>query len=424
MLLRLDWRSCSTLFSILSFMITTIQCDGDLRNQTLAVRWRNTEYQGTGLERTITIVTDRPDEDDVYLSGPDNFKRPAHSWVVFGATDEEGPLRVELVSPTIDGASYGFAISVIELVSEREDIGLAFYPLPSFTSRTQLPLIRTTRLRNAEIFSPSADLSIDNMRRRGLPCPVLRLALRLCANCDNSPFSDQQDQRVNSHSFAEALFEEPEFSPHLLTEFRHARRFQAFRNIQSRLDGLRWAHFERRLRLIPARTLWSVLGGAYPKPEALRQLRAIHDVTPTDYIFYQAPRPQPRLRGAPRQPPLAYVVAIDRSDPSREARTQVRQIKTAWKGLLWDLPPSPRWHRDSIVSLSRDARLTSGDFIWTAMDSLPPLQLGSTPSDPPPLPEPSTPSGLRCFSCAVWPGATLPRRSPQSEAAPWRCAKR
>lgn len=384
--------------------------------------------RGAGPERTITIVTDTSfgPSADVYTPCP------AHSWVVFGATAEEGPLRVEIVSPIINKINHGLVISVIELLSEREDIGELDYPVSVGVRRTNARLMKTTKLRNVEIFNPTLDFfepGFDRDRVGRRPSPVIALALQL-NGLINMPITKSAR---DSHSFVENLLLRYEFGPNHpedVQELLHCGSQPISPNAMARQLGKQWAEAERmeRLRLMISRQR----GGEAGQALSGWQLGKIAERLPAIamyHIFYEAPRPQPRTRGSLRQSPLQAVfelhayTTVDRYRMSGARRILDPNLYRAWV-------PSTFRHGGSLVSLSRDPRLTSGYFLYSEIGTLPrllhptlrttrPVALPSSTSRPS-----APPSDSSSESSSSFEGEAAPRSKPDSWWQRWFCSPR
>ena len=403
------------LFSILGLLIAGARCDDDLGNQSRPLRPRAATKKLLGLERTITIVTDAQQIDG--LPGQYGSLYPAHSWVIFGATDEDRPLRVELVSPIIDGVPNGLAISVIELASDREDVGEVDFPLPKDTTRYTDHVQQTTKLRNAEIFNPFAEpgseatmadgllhtvLDAEKMAAEALPHPVLALALKV------SP-SVMHGSMRSSHHFVQALVCRGEFSVPLRDMWWSA-------NSVPRRLAMDWSLQKRQDAIGPdlsrsfSRWLWPT---SHRDRDWLRVNQIMGINNPITHIFYEAAQSQPRLRGARRNPSVTSLFEIYAVPQSGETVYRAARILNPWKSLLKASPPSTFKLRQSTVTLSRDPRLTSGYLLPTEFGQLP-LILQPTSA--------KSPSSLwwQSLLCGAGPDATLSKRSSQRQAtSPW-----
>ena len=195
------------LLSALNILLLSKYCVRALWNQSsslsrspLPIKWRS-------LLCTITIVTDARLSDTISLLN-NLTVNPAHSWVVFGATAEDRPLRVELVIPTVNNIPYGLAILVIKLFGVREDIGDLNFPLTRDVRCIHTCLVATTELRNAEIFNASPQSNINSQPGQS---PVLDLALESHSIVDLIWSWRRRNYLGNLHRFVEALLLQPTF---------------------------------------------------------------------------------------------------------------------------------------------------------------------------------------------------------------------
>ena len=368
--------ACALPLSILSFLFTTVQCDNFREGGYSSASWGTSLDRRTNPERTITIVTDTLHVESVHSVGPG----PAHSWVVFGETANEKPLRVEVVSPIRYQNPAGLAVSVIELLGAREDIGELDFPLPAHTSRTNLRLKKTTTLRNIEIFDPSLEVYEPGVYIMGverLPGPVLALALK-CRN--KGKLYSIGDELQNSHGFAQALVMREELGPNHPDDSQQV--FPSWPvlggpNTEARWYADRWA---KNARIEKMRPVFVPYHGRDRMMEFINEVsRELASRTRTiemDHIFFEAPMPQPRSQGAPRQASVAAVYELRFRGHNFAGEFEVHRLMSPSSFQVWERLPYNRklapFHRgQSIVSLSRDPRLTSGYLLPDAIGSLP-----------------------------------------------------
>ena len=314
-------------------------------------------------------MTDTLHEDPIVSTYGTDY--PAHSWVVFGPTAEERPLRVEMVSPIVDNIARGYAISVIELRGEGEDVGDLDYRLPHGTTRTRQRLKRTTRLRNSELFNPLADPDTYSAKGKGgFPHPIVKSALRLYLNSETPCCSSVSDVRLGSHDLVTTLLGQREFSPLMKADLQPNMDTSEYDNYRARDMGQKWARAKRRSRFMPDPTK----GAASQRlvTENLQRLGAISANTAirNDQIFYEIRMPQPRLRSAPRRPPITFLFEIQRAKLYGRISSRVRCVIEPWMSLARALPLPPFRQSRPIVSLSRDPRLTSGHILASEFESI------------------------------------------------------
>lgn len=110
--------------------------------------------QGPAPERTVTVVTDTLAVDPVTIEGSKYPIFPSQAYILFGPTDREGPVKVELVTPTIDSVPRGLAISVMDFsqLSAPDLARQAVYPIPRGLTRKMHTLSVNTTMTNAQIF--------------------------------------------------------------------------------------------------------------------------------------------------------------------------------------------------------------------------------------------------------------------------------
>lgn len=430
-------RSSAVVLSILSLLAASQYCDDVQQSRNILLR------RSRGQERTITLVTDTLRKDPMMIeSGAIVY--PAHSWVVFGATTEERPLRVELVSPIIGDVPHGLAVSVIELVSEREDIGDLGYPLPDKTIRTNVHERLTTTLRNAQLFDPH--MPSDSIG------PILDYIFHARHQADSEQLLGPSLHTSCSHYFAESLVRLciASDTEELIGPLAGLIPWLGRPNVVARWKAEEWAKYKRAFSLtgqsLASSTIRNGLyrGFAHPgRPTGPSALGVRLKNIPIDHIFFEARLPQPRLRGAPRRPSVAALYELYPDVENGETVYRAGSITSPMAGLLQALPQSRFRHGQSIVRLSRDPYLTSGYLTADAIGSLP-LLLTRLPSAPSPTPtassaptstsptlinpagvptpthgdDPPTPpmqrSGWRSWFCRFRSSTSLPRRSPQT----------
>ena len=368
--------TCALPLTILSLLFTIVQCNDIRDGEYLSATRGSSLDRRAKPERTITIVTDTLHVESAGLLGPG----PAHSWVVFGETANEKPLRVEVVSPIRYQKPAGLAVSVIELLSAREDIGELGFPLPAHTSRTKLRLKKTTTLSNIEIFDPSLEVyepGVYNMGVERLPGPVLALALQ-CRR--KGKLYSIGDELQNSHGFAQALVMREELGPNHPDDSQQV--FPSWPvlgcpNTEARWYANRWAKNARIEKMRP------VMVPNYGRDRMLelinevsRELASRIRTIEMDHIFFEAPMPQPRLQGAPRQASVAAVYELRFRGQNVAGEFEILRLMSpssfqVWSRLPYNRKPAPFHRGQSIVSLSRDPRLTSGYLLPDAIGSLP-----------------------------------------------------
>ena len=384
------------LFEI-SLLLASVSGSRALRRQPARLDRRG--FPGTlrNQQRTITIVTDTLSEDA--LAVDQDIIYPAHSFVVFGATDEECPLRVELVSPTVDGDSFGLAISVIELLNEREDIGDPQFPLPKDVSRSMVLLSRTTQLRNADIFNPLLDSSFDTMPADDHPHPVLEVAYGTHMRRPDSqlnPSGPDSLGTLSSHRFVEVLLCRPEFGHYTGDSLRQiwgTNPQVPGTNAFARFNGERWASAQRLSKLVKERPA-SEFFRRYPADslEVLRVKQLMAAETPIEYIFFEARTSQPRSLNAPRRSSLATLFQLSPFVRAGRRIYWTWRTDRPWMGLIKIFVPSTFSRAKSVLILNRDPRLTSGNLLPDAHRKLivrpdamlPPVAVALAPPTPVP----------------------------------------
>jgi hypothetical protein len=136
------------------------------------------EISVRGPARDIIFVYDEfrtPNISDTVTAANGEVRYPGHGWLLFGGTEQDGPLRVELVAPTIGGVMDGLALKVTDYTSTRDDEGQADWPLPRHTVRRTHRYKDATTLQNDQIFNPSLQTSFrpnDALTCQGIPVLV------------------------------------------------------------------------------------------------------------------------------------------------------------------------------------------------------------------------------------------------------------
>ena len=92
---------------------------------------------------------------------------------------------------------------------------------------------------------------------------------------------------------------------------------------------------------------------------------------PLNHIFYEVRVSQPRLRTAPRQPPVLFVNELYPLERNGVRLYIARRIKDPLAGFLRGSGPATLRHGPSVVRLSRDPYLTSGALSTSDMGALP-----------------------------------------------------
>jgi hypothetical protein len=116
------------------------------------------DFWKPGPIRDVVFVYDEfrtPNVSDQTISPTgDHVYYPAHAWLLFGRTALDGPLRLEIVAPTINGEMEGLAIKVTDYTNTRDDEGQPDWPLPAHTHRETHRYAKISTLRNDQIFDP------------------------------------------------------------------------------------------------------------------------------------------------------------------------------------------------------------------------------------------------------------------------------
>ena len=354
------------LLSALNILLLSEHCVEALWNQSSSLSRSSSPIKRRSLPRTITIVTDTRLSDTISLLD-DLTVNPAHSWVVFGATAEDRPLRVELVSPTVNGIPYGLAISVIELFGEREDIGDLDFPVARDVRRINTHLVATTELRNAEIFNPFPQSDIDSVAGQS---PVLDLALESHLIVDHTWRWRGRNYLGNSHRFVEALLLQPAFGTLVVAEMlvisEEPEKTLSGGDL-ARFKGELWAYFRR---------LLNVRGGRHPMfhrsvdRQSLRSDHLLDKPIPVNHILFEARTSQSRVRATPGRPSVAVLFQLYSLMQDRKTVYKARRITNSWSRLALALDASSHSRGKCFVSLSRDPRWTSGFLPWRLLPLL------------------------------------------------------
>ena len=389
--------SHTLLFSILSLLIASVHSHAGIRRRSTSHSPRAEPRRRAGQARTIKIVTDTLLEGEIVTENG-KVLYPAHSWVIFGSTAEEGPLRVELVSPTIDNVSKGLAISVNELLGDGEDIGDLTFPLPVNVERTTLTVNGVTKLRNADIFDPIIDPATNAAMASGRISPVLKLAIRNRSIIREAQLPLGLSGATGSHLFAEMLVSQLGAIPLIpLEEWSTTVNIDG-ENAIARGDSERWTYIKRFRSLLLSQPLESF----YPhhstdSTESLKLSHELGTISPVEHIFYEARATQPRMPGSPGRSSVVSILELDpvlRTDGSTSYKA--RRILDPWSNLLRGSRPSTFRHGSSIVKLSRDPHLTSGHLMPDQIGHLP-LIFGPPTGLPTPAALPSSTSTSTSF---------------------------
>ena len=368
LLLCISRISHALLLFEISLLLASVSGSRILRRQPGRLNRRGLRGTQGNQGRTITIVTDTLSEDAIVLD--QEIVYPAHSFVVFGGTDEEHPLRVELVGPTVDDVPFGLAISVVQLLNEREDIGDPQFPLPKDVSRSMVILSRTTQLRNAEIFNPLLDYRFDTTPADDHPQPVIEVAygthLRR-PDLQFDPSSRDTLGTLSSHRFVEVLLCRPEFGIYTadsLHQIWGTNPQVPGTNAAARFNGELWASAKRLSNLVRERPATDYFKRYPPdSPEVLRVKQLMVTETPIEYIFFEARTSQPRSLNGPHRSSLATLLQL--SPLVRAGRRIYWTWRTdrPWMGLVNIFVPSTFSRATSVFVLNRDPRLTSGSLL-------------------------------------------------------------
>ena len=282
---------------------------------------------GPAFERTITVVTDRLDEN--CLEGrARKILCPAHAWVLFSATPNEGAVRVELVAPILESIPLQLAIAVTEYTERRIDLGEPNYMyLSNDTKRTSYKARIPTPLTNEMIFDPTFNASQHGRPSAGYP--DLSLVEHLFVM--NAMFTDNLDVLFGDR-FQDSL----DFVVLLLGELQ--RRY-----------GLESTDYfaEQATNIILNE------GAEWSGQERVRNGRESFEATDVDYLFFEAPKPTRGLKG---QTPSAVRQLYD-LNKSRYRKYRQRKIDWGWSYFkITDLQGHTRRKAPVLV---RDPRLTS-----------------------------------------------------------------
>ena len=360
---------------VLTLFSTRTFCDRGVRNQSPSNRRRTLpSKKQKGLERSMTLVTDTLEDAGTAVFCGRDILRPGHSFLVFGATAEEGALRVELVSPTIDGLPYGLAISVTELASSREDVGDLQFPMPAGTKRSNMLLERTTKLRNAQIFNPFLEPDTDTVMSPDQSFPILEIALRHFSRTHDPLMSVSYKYGWNSHTFVEELARRPDFG----TPGGGPVRVLGNENIWARFAGACWALLQLdRLEVDPSdimKPLRDLIKARIPLDvKGARPVRRPGAATPIYHIFYEARAPRSSLLGDPSHSTVSAMFELFYTEGNLERQYGARKIKNPWKGLISALNLPTSHHSQPIVRLSRNPLLTSAALSSNEIGYLPSL---------------------------------------------------
>lgn len=315
---------------------------------------RLTSRQPSEASRSIAIVTDELKLDGVPAAyGLAEQVFPTHMFIVFspliqsladGQTVIDGPLRIEIVAPTLDGQAKGLAVSVTDLtVSDGEDMGQPDWPyLHPLNERKVLTLAEKVTWRNSDIFDARLPSSEGNGHAPSLIESVwVTNALAFDRTGSFPPLT-------GGLPFTLAHFGTSwEFVMRLLSETM-GDRFEAPNQDPAVMydhlkGGHQWARTERRRNRGQPRQ---------PPPRALS----------VDYLFYEAI--SPASNPTQRRQRIRRLYDIDKRTDGYHAR--LVEPRPNWLGgspmLQSERRPnaaSPDQQRPPVLELSRDPRLTS-----------------------------------------------------------------
>lgn len=107
------------------------------------------------LERTVTVFTEELRADPIQNPTTNQVIYPAHSWIVFGPTERDGHLKIELVCPQVEGKSQGMAVAVTDYsrLVATEQARLAMPPERQFDERRRRALSMNVTWSNQALFS-------------------------------------------------------------------------------------------------------------------------------------------------------------------------------------------------------------------------------------------------------------------------------
>ena len=375
-----DWRYALRLALVSLLCVGTHGDDHVLQRRDTPRRKISVRSPGTGLPRSITIVTDTLLEDPIINSDAETL-HPAHSWVIFGSTSEERPLRVELVTPTINDVPHGFAISVIELISDRDDVGNLDYALPTNVRRTITTLTATTRLQNVEIYDPYVGDADDAAKSADdAPFPVLWIAQQRATLLHRSKPVEDFFVIKDSHRFVEDLIGATGAfdisAPEDLIRVWGDRPYTPGTNAWARANAIEWGFLKRIVDSTrEPGDLHYYWRNGLPSEDSNIGPKAV----PLNHIFYEVRVSQPRLRTAPRQPSVLYVSELYLLERDGVRLYAAQRIKGPLAGFLRRSGQAILRHGPSIVRLSRDPHLTSDALSPSVMGALP-LLLESDPT--------------------------------------------